>query len=272
MSEAQAALRLLTRAEMLRVAKAFGNGGLKLPVSGHGARKFVRDEVAGAAAAALNSLAEVGGSEAGLAAWMALLADERQGVQLAHDEVELVWTGPEGVSSVSRDTWVAVTELFRSAESEIVLASYALVKGKALLEELAKRMREVPALKVRMYLHVDRPYKDTTTSEAELLRKFAEDFRDNQWPGDVRLPEVYFDPRTVQVSTEKRASLHAKTIVVDGKRAFVTSANLTEAAQQRNIEAGVLIENVQFAKALREQFEALRVHGLLQPVPGLTGN
>jgi phosphatidylserine/phosphatidylglycerophosphate/cardiolipin synthase-like enzyme len=35
--------------------------------------------------------------------------------------------------------------------------------------------------------------------------------------------------------------LHAKCIVVDGRHALVTSANSTEAASQRTIEAGVLL-------------------------------
>ena len=34
--------------------------------------------------------------------------------------------------------------------------------------------------------------------------------------------------------------LHAKAVVVDDRAAFVTSANLTEAALDRNIEVGVL--------------------------------
>jgi phosphatidylserine/phosphatidylglycerophosphate/cardiolipin synthase-like enzyme len=46
----------------------------------------------------------------------------------------------------------------------------------------------------------------------------------------------------------------------------VTSANLTEAAQVRNIEAGVLLQNAVFAKELRLQFEALINRGLLRRV------
>ena len=38
---------------------------------------------------------------------------------------------------------------------------------------------------------------------------------------------------------------------------LITSANFTEAAQVRNIEAGVLVRNEFLAKSLREQFESL---------------
>jgi phosphatidylserine/phosphatidylglycerophosphate/cardiolipin synthase-like enzyme len=38
---------------------------------------------------------------------------------------------------------------------------------------------------------------------------------------------------------------------------FVTSANFTEWAQQRNVEAGVMIRDAQFTHRLRAQFDAL---------------
>jgi phosphatidylserine/phosphatidylglycerophosphate/cardiolipin synthase-like enzyme len=55
--------------------------------------------------------------------------------------------------------------------------------------------------------------------------------------------------------------------VVDDRVAFVTSANLTEAAQQRNIEAGVLVEGEGFARSLRAQFDALVDAGALRRLP-----
>jgi len=54
---------------------------------------------------------------------------------------------------------------------------------------------------------------------------------------------------------------------VDDKRSFVTSANLTEAAQSRNIEAGALLHDPAFAKNLRLQFEALINRKLVLPIP-----
>jgi phosphatidylserine/phosphatidylglycerophosphate/cardiolipin synthase-like enzyme len=64
-------------------------------------------------------------------------------------------------------------------------------------------------------------------------------------------------------------ALHAKCVVVDDRMAFVSSANFTEAAQQRNIEAGVLMTNPQFARSLRTQFEVLVSHGLRRRMPAL---
>jgi phosphatidylserine/phosphatidylglycerophosphate/cardiolipin synthase-like enzyme len=56
---------------------------------------------------------------------------------------------------------------------------------------------------------------------------------------------------------------------VDEERLFVTSANFTEAAHERNIEAGVLIADPVAAKAMRSQFESLVDRKILRRVPGL---
>jgi phosphatidylserine/phosphatidylglycerophosphate/cardiolipin synthase-like enzyme len=79
--------------------------------------------------------------------------------------------------------------------------------------------------------------------------RFSQKFRTREWPGS-RLPEIYYDPRSLELDAEKRASLHAKCVVIDNKLAFVSSANFTGAAQERNIEIGVLIRSKSFAQRL----------------------
>ncbi len=76
-------------------------------------------------------------------------------------------------------------------------------------------------------------------------------------PSDVPLPAIHYDPESRKHGA-KRATLHAKCVVVDRRWAFVTSANFTEAAQERNIEAGVLLDHPRLAEALAGQFEALK--------------
>ena len=77
--------------------------------------------------------------------------------------------------------------------------------------------------------------------------------------------------RLLRLERGPRAALHAKCVVVDDARALVTSANFTEAAQTRNIEAGALVHDAVFAQALRAQFEALVDAGELLRVPGFGG-
>ena len=98
------------------------------------------------------------------------------------------------------------------------------------------------------------------------MRRFAERFTRQQWPGK-RLPSLYYDPRSLETEHAERATLHAKCIVVDKEQAFVSSANFTEAAQTKNIEVGVRLRSPAFAHRLAEHFEALASSNILKPVP-----
>ena len=55
---------------------------------------------------------------------------------------------------------------------------------------------------------------------------------------------------------------------VDDEVAFVTSANFTEWAQQRNIEAGVLSRSRHFAHQLRSQFDGMVQSKAVMRLPG----
>ncbi len=116
-----------------------------------------------------------------------------------------------------------------------------------------------------MFLNIKRQYNNKTPSAA-LLHQFSEYFRNQVWTGQ-RLSEVFYDPRSLEQLSNSNAFLHAKCIVVDEGRALMTSANFTEAAHQRNIEAGVLIVDRVLAKAIRFQFKMLVTQKILQCVP-----
>lgn len=51
--------------------------------------------------------------------------------------------------------------------------------------------------------------------------------------------------------------LHAEAVVVDAEAIFITSANLTAAALDRNIALGVLIRHRVFATSVANHFQAL---------------
>jgi phosphatidylserine/phosphatidylglycerophosphate/cardiolipin synthase-like enzyme len=126
-------------------------------------------------------------------------------------------------------------------------------------------MDELPELRVRMYLDVRRPEGDIST-ESAIVRRFASRFRERHWPG-ARLPEIYYDPRASELDHCRRASLHAKCIVVDATQTFVSSANFTKAAHLRNIEVGLLVRSSALSRQLIQHFEKLAAERLLRPVP-----
>lgn len=156
-----------------------------------------------------------------------------------------------------RDTGVVVRDMFAGAQRHVLVAGFAVYQGITIFQRLAERMDESPGLSVDLYLNIDRAYSDTSPAD-EIVQEFAENFRTKQWPGE-RLPELYYDPRALEPNEKgvKRAALHAKCVVIDRTDLLVTSANFTEAAQERNIEVGVLLSDSRMAATLVAQFEGL---------------
>ncbi len=62
------------------------------------------------------------------------------------------------------------------------------------------------------------------------------------------------------------AALHAKLLVVDGRRALVGSANLTHRALNANTEAGIVTCDEQLASALERHVRDLMVAGVFTPL------
>ena len=166
----------------------------------------------------------------------------------------------EGVEESPADTAAVMHSMITSATREILLVGYAIYNGKRLFEPLARRMEEIPGLEVTFCLDIPRQYNDPTPPD-EVVARFQREFRVKHWPWD-RLPRLFYDPRSL-LSGDKRASLHAKCVVVDRARAFVTSANFTDAAQRRNIEAGVDLRHRPTAERIADYFRGLQAMGLL---------
>ncbi|PSB24084.1 DISARM system phospholipase D-like protein DrmC [Stenomitos frigidus] len=260
----------LSRPALSDLADALALERLSFPVYPFTLASYVSEDLGPVLAVELNKLRQQGMSSAHIAYMLKLLAQERTIAQQKQEQTALVWTGPEVVGAESRDTAVVVRELFSSARHSVLLSSFAIdqgAKGHALFRPLVDQMAANPKLSVRMFLNVKRHYNDATPAST-LLRQFAETFRNHVWAGQ-QLPEVFHDPRALELSTHSNACLHAKCVVVDEERVFITSANFTEAAHQRNIEAGVLLSNRVTARAIRSQFEMLVTQKILQRVPGL---
>jgi phosphatidylserine/phosphatidylglycerophosphate/cardiolipin synthase-like enzyme len=177
---------------------------------------------------------------------------------------DLVWSGPEVAGLHARDTRRVYEELVASAQRSIWVSTYAYYDGARAFKTLASRMDAVPEMSVTMLLNIQRKIADTTAAD-QLVVRFADRFWNKDWPGD-RQPGVFYDPRSLDLEASGGV-LHAKAVVADEESAFVTSANLTEAAFDRNIEVGVLSRDRTLAASLARHFQALIDQSLLRPLP-----
>lgn len=246
--------------ELLTLAELLDSGFLKWPPTVETARSLGLPECS-AATDILLSLISAGSprSSAALALRHLATAYER-----ANRTPVLVTSGPRpGVGT--RDTAIVMEELFESFVRELLVVGFAVHQGGQVFTTLAKRHDAYPDLRVVMCLNVSRQGGETSVPEA-IIAQFAKRLRTEQWPGK-RMPIVYFDPRGLADDYQARASLHAKCIVADRSVSLVTSANLTLAAQEKNIELGALVNDEVFSSAVAVHFEQLISSGALQRLP-----
>jgi phosphatidylserine/phosphatidylglycerophosphate/cardiolipin synthase-like enzyme len=156
-----------------------------------------------------------------------------------------VWTGPGAIGG-QRLTANVLHELIANATERVVLvsfAAYTLTEVAADLQAAADRGCTVDVV---------------FETEEDSAGKY-------DGPGAAAFAHVsgIVRWRWPAVCREAGAVLHAKILVIDGRRALVGSANLTRRALAANIEAGVLINDPLMAAALEDHVRALMASGTL---------
>jgi phosphatidylserine/phosphatidylglycerophosphate/cardiolipin synthase-like enzyme len=244
-----------------RLAPALESGLLAMPYSAVSLRSVLGVQEGGEdVAGALLELARMGISGPAAAAWLRTVDEAISRAP----RLDLVWSGPEVPGLHARDTRRVYEELLSSAERSVWASTYAFFDGPKAFEVLARRMDARSELRVTLLLNIQRRRGDTTAAE-QLVRRFADRFWKTDWPGSSR-PSVYYDPRALEAEGPAGV-LHAKALVVDDEAVFVTSANLTEAALDRNIEIGLLVRDRALALTVSSHFRGLIDRGLLGLLP-----
>lgn len=241
-----------------RLAQALHAGTLAAPYSAPALHAALGHRDPGILSA-LDVLARMGVTDRAAAAWIRAL--DRAASPPA--KPDLVWSGPEVAGLHARDTRRVYDELFGSAASSLWAVSYAYFDGPRVFDRLARRMEAVPELKVTLLLNIHRGQRDSSSSE-HLVRRFADQFWEKDWPSEVR-PAVFYDPRSVD--PEVRGVLHAKSVVADEESVFVTSANFTAAALDENIELGLLVRYRPLALSVVRHLQGLIDRGMLRGLP-----
>jgi phosphatidylserine/phosphatidylglycerophosphate/cardiolipin synthase-like enzyme len=179
--------------------------------------------------------------------------------------MQLVLSGPELVGTPVMDTKTTVLSLFQEAVEEVLITNYVFHEAAEFFKVLAEKGDADPGFKVTFVVDLTHRREPTNQPLTLLAQSFAADFRKKHWPGQ-RPPEIWHDPRQFESAQSGGGVQHAKTVVIDRKVAFITSANFTGAAQSRNIEAGVLLRQPRLAARLHGYFEGLIGTGVLRRV------
>ena len=163
----------------------------------------------------------------------------------AREQVQLVWTGPDLNQIPVRRSEQILLELINAAQSSLFLVSFVLVNIPKIEDAIRKALER--GVDVRMLLESED--KEGSNHFRDTIKRLQMDI-----PGLT----LYVWPRERRESIEGGfARVHAKCAVADQVNAFLTSANLTSAALDKNIEMGVHIQGGSVPLTIYQQFIAM---------------
>ncbi len=156
--------------------------------------------------------------------------------------VELVWTGPVTGLVPVRHTAQVLTGLIDESRERLFMVSFVAFHVGGVVTSLRRAIER----KVRVCVLLERSTEhggNVTFDSIAMLRQ--------------NLPSAQLYEWDKTANAVSNASVHAKCAVADGLTAFVTSANLTDAAMERNMELGVLLRGGKVPDLLDRHFTAL---------------
>lgn len=231
---------LVSPARVRTVADALR--GLASPDAGPAANTLVETPAARAAVARV------------VAAWAQVQAngDEVAGMLLGASEarlrverelsVELVWTGPTTRFVPTRRTEQVLLDLIARAQSDLFLVSFVAYDVRSVVAAMNQAAGR--GVRLRVLLEASTSHGGSLNVDpAATMRASVPASEIFTWKAK---PEPFVDGK-----------VHAKVAVVDGTRAFITSANLTGHALEKNMEAGVLINGGMVPRTLNDHLQAL---------------
>jgi phosphatidylserine/phosphatidylglycerophosphate/cardiolipin synthase-like enzyme len=174
----------------------------------------------------------------------------------ADASVEIVWTGPRSEGVCFRRTEQAILQVLNSAQSRILLVSYAVYAIPNIQEAVVRAAKRG----VKITVVVETPDKLDVENEYSTLQALGTDV--------ARCSTVYFWPKENRRSDEtgKLGILHVKCVVGDGRLLFLSSANLTKYAFSLNMELGLLVTGGNAPVKIERMFESLISDGVFTAV------
>lgn len=161
---------------------------------------------------------------------------------LSEGSTELVWTGPTTPFMATRRTDQVLLDLIRSANSELFFVSFVAYDVPSIVEAIRDALER--SVEVSMLLESSEVHGGTLSIDPIALMR-------------SRIPGMKMYSWGERQGEHSGGRVHAKICVADGRDAFITSANLTGHALEKNMEAGVLIKGGDVPGNLREHLHSL---------------
>ncbi|AGK97124.1 phospholipase D-like domain-containing protein [Clostridium pasteurianum] len=163
------------------------------------------------------------------------------------EKVEIVITAPNSFKLHARKTSSVMKELIYSAEKSITLTGYSISDyAMDLFDEIINKSRR--GIYINLYLNDFENKKEQLDKLILFKSRYLNIFDYNKNTKD------------------KMAALHAKVIVVDSSKTFISSSNLSYHGIEGNIEMGVVMESVKKAGEVEELLKELKKQRVFEKI------
>lgn len=169
--------------------------------------------------------------------------------------VELVWTGPDTGLVAIRQTERVLCEVIESAKQRIFLVSFVAYEVKNVIQALRDAVAKQVRIDILLETDIERGGKVSVDS-IDTMRKLVPSASLHVWKADGR--STGFGSAS--------GAVHAKCAVADMDMAFITSANLSSAAMERNMELGILVRGGHLPDELARHLDALTATGIIEKI------
>jgi cardiolipin synthase len=169
----------------------------------------------------------------------------------SEQSTELVWTGPTTPFVSARRTEQALLQVINAAQRTLFITSFVAYD----VSSIVKALNEASArgVLISMLLELSLAHGGSISFDAiGKMKLLVPSARLYAWRDKA---EEFSDGR-----------VHAKVAVADGNTCFITSANLTGFAMERNMEVGVLISGGHIPRLLNEHLGSLVDTGIISGV------
>ena len=169
----------------------------------------------------------------------------------AEQEVELVWTGPSSKLIATRKTEQALLQVIEAAENRLFMTSFVAYDVGSIMKALERAVSK--GVEVSMLLEASDKHGGTVSIDAIAKMKAA-------------IPSSRIYSWVDKDAGFSGGKVHAKVAVADEYFCFISSANLTGHAMEKNMEAGVLIKGGTTPRSLHRHLEALETTHVIKRV------
>jgi phosphatidylserine/phosphatidylglycerophosphate/cardiolipin synthase-like enzyme len=169
------------------------------------------------------------------------------------EAVEMVWTGPFTGLVASRHTEQVLLEVINSSRLQLFIVSFVAYS----INSIRNALHDAICRNVKISILLESNKEHGGKIDFDSIKLFKE---------SLPSATIYCWNNDSKDTTQLHGAVHAKCVVADGELAFITSANLTKAALDNNMELGILVRGGNLPEQLEKHLHALVATGVIAKI------